>query len=619
MNRERLEDLWSRVLAGRRLTPDEEAELAAALEADPALRSEFLRDYQLDGLLRALPSNREEEERALHEFSDRLEAERDASRFIRRVEEHLEDSTPPAPSVKRARGARLRIPAGRRGTSTASWGVGLAAAAVLVAAWLISTVFSSSPPPGPSSRGGPDAAIPGEAVPQIKGLAEEKAGKEREERKGIARNLPSAEERKRRTAEEEVQPARDAERQAELKARETDLARVAEAFQEKLRAAQDRERQAAEAAAEAKEPGAFSPTTPATRAAVGKVERGQGAFLTAGEARTEARGGEDLAAGQGLEVGPGGSAVILYPDKTLLEVGPETEAREFQAEGGKRFYIVRGTVRAQVSPQPKDQPMVIATPHGEATILGTTFRITVDPDPQKGTTLKVTQGMVRFRSSLAGRTVDVPGGHYAVAAAGVALAARPLPIDQIVLLPRQALLAGGEWALVRDAGALSGLTLEAARTNYRIRSTPKGFEYEPLRGRPAAVFTFAAQADKEYFVWVRGRSLAPDPRHLKNNEFALEIPNARFSRKCPYLGKTGEGAFVYSIPPQEGPGWTWIGGYAELKGDVPPLSVMFARTGPQELRLYAVETPIRIDVIWLSATQKARPPADQGPPPAEDR
>jgi hypothetical protein len=56
-----------------------------------------------------------------------------------------------------------------------------------------------------------------------------------------------------------------------------------------------------------------------------------------------------------------------------------------------------------------------------------------------------------------------------------------------------------------------------------------------------------------------------------------------------------------------------VGGDADGANDEQPVVVRFARGGPQLLRLYASETPIRIDAIWISATQKTRP-APQGSP-----
>jgi hypothetical protein len=78
-------------------------------------------------------------------------------------------------------------------------------------------------------------------------------------------------------------------------------------------------------------------------------------------------------------------------------------------------------------------------------------------------------------------------------------------------------------------------------------------------------------------------------------------------------------------------GYWWIGGDAdffdaqgnqvspaaavgEKHGDESPTIVRFTKPGPQILRLYAYEAPVRIDAIWLSTTQRTRPdPGSRGP------
>src|SRR5689334_6411101 len=67
--------------------------------------------------------------------------------------------------------------------------------------------------------------------------------------------------------------------------------------------------------------------------------------------------------------------------------------------------------------------MVIATPHGEARIVGTTLALSVEA---ASTRLDVLEGKVRL-SRPGAAWADVIGGHFAVAAEGVDLAARPLP------------------------------------------------------------------------------------------------------------------------------------------------------------------------------------------------
>ncbi len=307
-------------------------------------------------------------------------------------------------------------------------------------------------------------------------------------------------------------------------------------------------------------------------------------------------------------------ALVEFADGTRIRLEGDSAVDRITSDPAKRVVLRSGSLWVEAARQPAGRPMICETPQAEACVLGTVFSLKVDGE---STRLEVREGKVRLTRLRDRRSVVVLSGQYAVAAPGVELAARPLPIDQIVLLPRDVRERGGEWTLARDGQASSGSALEAARTNYRIRRLPTGFEYEPLRGRPAAIFTFAADGDKDYFVWMRGRSTAKDQNELKNNEVALEFLNARLSRRCPDVGRTSESAFVYSFPPHAGYGW--VCGYAESRSEGRPLYVRFAQGGQQVLRLYAVEAPVRIDAIWLSATQKTRPSAEQGPPRAEDR
>jgi hypothetical protein len=160
---------------------------------------------------------------------------------------------------------------------------------------------------------------------------------------------------------------------------------------------------------------------------VANVETVEGeAFFTFKKTRVPVSAGASLSAGQGLETGGAAARVVLvFPDKTRVELGPETVMEEVKTTGGKQIALTRGTVRAEVVKQPKDQPLIFTTPHGEAKVVGTTLRLVVDPDAKKGTRLEVEEGKVELRN-LAKKMVLVETGHYAVAAAG----ATPVAIFQ---------------------------------------------------------------------------------------------------------------------------------------------------------------------------------------------
>ena len=66
-------------------------------------------------------------------------------------------------------------------------------------------------------------------------------------------------------------------------------------------------------------------------------------------------------------------------------------------------------------------------------------------------------------------------------------------------------------------------------------------------------------------------------------------------------------------------GYGWIGGDGDGARDRTPVSIRFVRTGRQTLKLLALESPMRIDTIWLSATRKTRPAPEQHGPFLSDR
>jgi hypothetical protein len=70
--------------------------------------------------------------------------------------------------------------------------------------------------------------------------------------------------------------------------------------------------------------------------------------------------------------------------------------------------------------------MVVVSPQGEARILGTVLRLTVETGNKESTRLEVLEGKVRLTRT-GGISVEVPAGHAAVLAEGTELAARPLP------------------------------------------------------------------------------------------------------------------------------------------------------------------------------------------------
>jgi hypothetical protein len=187
-----------------------------------------------------------------------------------------------------------------------------------------------------------------------------------------------------------------------------------------------------------KDPAASGPDqAPAGKASViASVERVEGdGFILRKEVRIPAREGAEVLSGDGLEtMSAAGRLVLRFGDRSRLELRGETSLSEITedasaaAPAGKQIQMSRGTVAAEVAKQPAHRPMLLRTPHSEATVLGTSFRISVDPGEKGATRLEVQEGKVRFTRQIEKKaSVEVNGGHYAVSALGIPLQSRPIP------------------------------------------------------------------------------------------------------------------------------------------------------------------------------------------------
>jgi ferric-dicitrate binding protein FerR (iron transport regulator) len=139
--------------------------------------------------------------------------------------------------------------------------------------------------------------------------------------------------------------------------------------------------------------------------------------------KVEAKPGQALLSDLDLETGPSLSwATVTFEDGTRLELAAGTKVKLTAGADGKLVAVTQGLVGADVAKQPPGKPMIFASAHGEAKVLGTTLRIVVDPDATKGSIrVDVEEGKVQVKRLLDGKTVDVQSGHYAVAAPGAEL------------------------------------------------------------------------------------------------------------------------------------------------------------------------------------------------------
>lgn len=109
-------------------------------------------------------------------------------------------------------------------------------------------------------------------------------------------------------------------------------------------------------------------------------------------------GKRSLQAGDRLVVSEEASTQLAYDDSTKIDLSGGTELRlkpvtERGGGGSKSLELIAGTLTAEVSAQPEDQPLVVKTPHAEAVVRGTRFALRSGSDR---TRLEVTEGRVDF-------------------------------------------------------------------------------------------------------------------------------------------------------------------------------------------------------------------------------
>ncbi|HVR83910.1 MAG TPA: FecR domain-containing protein [Planctomycetota bacterium] len=425
----RIEELFAAYLAGT-LSPEDEGRFNSWLESSPENLRQFIRQLELHNAL--LETLAEVSSSAPSEGTPRIDASHPTAK----------NSIPPTRRTFR-----------RQSSDRSSSWKGLAvAAAVLAVATLIVVLRPSERDPAASNR-----AKEARARASQEAEARKQADSDRLERARVlgdseARRHEAEAQAKRLEAEarlREIEERRRALTQAQPEAvegpeskekREKDLQalkRDQERIEQELREAAQLAKKTAQPARalppqeEKLPPSPAVPATPVqgtTQAGLARVEEVAGdAFIVVKDAKTPLTSDANLLPGQGLRTGGGASRIVLrFPDKTRVDLGPDTVLVELKVDSGKRLVLTQGTVRAVVTKQPKGEPLIVTTPQGQAKVVGTTLRLAVDPDPKKGTWLEVEEGKVELKN-LAGRTVMVESGHYAVAAVGVELVARVLP------------------------------------------------------------------------------------------------------------------------------------------------------------------------------------------------
>jgi hypothetical protein len=269
------------------------------------------------------------------------------------------------------------------------------------------------------------------------------------------------------------------------------------------------------------EPPKRPPPPPAeTVVAVAELESLTGSVRILG-GNAPARAGAALAAGQGLEVEARSSAALKYPDGTRVRLEEATLVRRLEAPG--RLVVERGSLSAEVMKRGEANAIVFSTPQGDARVLGTKLALAVSPS---WTRLEVQEGKVRLVG------LDVPAGHYAVAAPGVKLAARPLsPAGTVVGFTLFDAESGDPvpgFDPIPDNAILT-LARLPKKINIRVHTSPAApgslrFEIDGMsRVENAPPFEVASEFGRNPFAWP-------------------PAPGAHALTATPYAGRDGGGA-----------------------------------------------------------------------------
>jgi hypothetical protein len=137
-----------------------------------------------------------------------------------------------------------------------------------------------------------------------------------------------------------------------------------------------------------------------------------------------AASGLGLRAGDVVQTAAASSAELrFFGEPTALELNPNAELWLTGGPEAKGLELRRGQMTATVAPQPPSRPLIIATPQARAKVLGTRFRLAAR---SASTWLEVAAGAVELTRRSDQRAVRVVAGQFAVAAAGVELASRPV-------------------------------------------------------------------------------------------------------------------------------------------------------------------------------------------------
>ncbi|HYG73955.1 MAG TPA: FecR domain-containing protein [Planctomycetota bacterium] len=200
-------------------------------------------------------------------------------------------------------------------------------------------------------------------------------------------------------------------------------------------------------------------------------------FIVSGSTRRKIEVGASVQKGEGLQTSIGANVRLSFLDQTILSVGGDTVISELSgntaqdADYAKSVTLDRGSLIADVMPQPSTQPMLLRTAHADVTVIGTRFTLATR---KESTWLEMYTGRVTFRNRQTGKAVQVSGGQTALMEPGkdavVTITARFL---KGINFGGEAVTVEGErWLSHKDALA-EGLSLSAEPLIRKTSVPPK--------------------------------------------------------------------------------------------------------------------------------------------------